>query len=52
LDYRLDLVARDLLLQEILVREVHAAGGAVLSATSGENELLRCLRWQTSLDHI
>jgi DNA invertase Pin-like site-specific DNA recombinase len=39
--YRLDRLARDLVLQEILLREVHAAGGALVSATPGENELLR-----------
>jgi DNA invertase Pin-like site-specific DNA recombinase len=39
--YRLDRLARDLVLQEILLREVHAAGGALISATPGENELLR-----------
>ena len=39
--YRLDRLARDLVLQEILLREIHAAGGVLLSATPGENELLR-----------
>lgn len=39
--YRLDRLARDLVLQEILLREVHAAGGALLSATPGEDQLLR-----------
>jgi DNA invertase Pin-like site-specific DNA recombinase len=39
--HRLDRLARDLVLQEILLREVHAAGGALLSATPGEDQLLR-----------
>jgi DNA invertase Pin-like site-specific DNA recombinase len=38
---RLDRLARDLALQEILLREIYAAGGVLLSATPGENELLR-----------
>ena len=39
--YRLDRLARELVLQEILLREVHAAGGALVSATPGEDQLLR-----------
>jgi DNA invertase Pin-like site-specific DNA recombinase len=39
--YRLDRLARDLMLQEILLKEITAAGGQLLSATHGENELLR-----------
>lgn len=39
--HRLDRLARDLVLQEILLREIHASGGALVSATPGENELLR-----------
>jgi DNA invertase Pin-like site-specific DNA recombinase len=39
--YRLDRLARDLVLQEILLREVHAAGGVLISAAPGENEVLR-----------
>jgi DNA invertase Pin-like site-specific DNA recombinase len=39
--YRLDRLARDLVLQEILLKEITTAGGQLLSATHGENELLR-----------
>jgi DNA invertase Pin-like site-specific DNA recombinase len=39
--HRLDRLARDLVLQEILLKEITAAGGQLLSATPGENELLR-----------
>jgi DNA invertase Pin-like site-specific DNA recombinase len=39
--YRLDRLARDLVLQEILLKEITTAGGQLLSATPGENELLR-----------
>jgi DNA invertase Pin-like site-specific DNA recombinase len=38
--YRLDRLARDLVLQEILLKEITTAGGQLLSATPGENELL------------
>ena len=38
--YRLDRLARDLVLQEILLNEILAAGGVLLSATAGEDELL------------
>lgn len=38
--YRLDRLARDLVLQEILLNEITAAGGVLLSATAGEDELL------------
>jgi DNA invertase Pin-like site-specific DNA recombinase len=39
--YRLDRLARDLVLQEILLKEIATAGGQLLSAAPGENELLR-----------
>jgi DNA invertase Pin-like site-specific DNA recombinase len=39
--YRLDRLARDLVLQEILLKEITTAGGALISATPGDNELLR-----------
>jgi DNA invertase Pin-like site-specific DNA recombinase len=39
--YRLDRLARDLVLQEILLKEITTADGQLLSATPGENELLR-----------
>jgi DNA invertase Pin-like site-specific DNA recombinase len=39
--YRLDRLARDLVLQEILLREIHSTGGVLLTAIPGENELLR-----------
>lgn len=37
---RLDRLARDVVLQEMLIRELHQAGGRLLSAVASENDLL------------
>ena len=39
--YRLDRLARDLVLQEIFIREIAAAGGVLLSSSASEDEVLR-----------
>lgn len=37
---RLDRLARDVVLQEMLIKELHQAGGRLLSAVQSENDLL------------